>query len=80
MVSEAHEEKVSPGYSLYPHQRQILHDILRALSSPEPRAVAHLPTGAGKTRIASHVACRLLNETDIRRRPYRMASLHGRTL
>ena len=64
MVSEAHEEKVSPGYSLYPHQRQVLRDILRALSSPERRAVAHLPTGAGKTRIASHAACRLLNETN----------------
>ena len=57
------EEKVSPGYSLYPHQRQVLRDILRALSSPERRAVAHLPTGAGKTRIASHATCRLLNET-----------------
>ena len=64
MVSEGYEEKVSPGYSLYPHQRQVLRDILRALSSPERRAVAHLPTGAGKTRIASHAACRLLNETD----------------
>ena len=64
MVSEAHEEKVSPGYSLYPHQRQVLRDILHALASPECRAVAHLPTGAGKTRIASHAACRLLNEAD----------------
>ncbi len=64
MVSEGYEEKVSPGYSLYPHQRQVLRDILRALSSPERRAVAHLPTGAGKTRIASHAACCLLNEAD----------------
>ena len=64
MASETYEEKVSPEYSLYPHQRQVLRDILRALSSPERRAVAHLPTGAGKTRIASHAACRLLNETD----------------
>ena len=63
-VSEEYAEEVSPGYSLYPHQRQVLRDILRALSSPERRAVAHLPTGAGKTRIASHAACRLLNETD----------------
>ena len=63
-VSEEYAEEVSPGYSLYPHQRQVLRDILRALSSPERRAVAHLPTGAGKTRVASHVACRLLNETD----------------
>jgi len=60
----ASEARVSPQYALYPHQRQVLRDILRALSSPERRAVAHLPTGAGKTRIASHTACRLLNETD----------------
>ena len=53
---------VRPLYGLYPYQRQVLADILRALSSPERRAVAHLPTGAGKTRIAAHVACNLLNE------------------
>lgn len=64
VASEVCEESVSPGYSLYPHQRQVLRDIFRALSSPERRAVAHLPTGAGKTRIASHAACKLLNETD----------------
>ena len=64
MASEAYEEKVSPEYPLYPHQRQVLRDILSALSSPERRAVAHLPTGAGKTRIASHTACSLLNDAD----------------
>ena len=64
VVSELHKEQVSPRYSLYPHQRQVLRDILHALSSPERRAVAHLPTGAGKTRIASHAACHLLNETE----------------
>ena len=36
----------------------------RALSSPERRAIVHLPTGAGKTRIAAHAACHLLNEKD----------------
>ena len=64
VVSEWQKEAVSPEYSLYPHQRQVLRDVLHALSSPERRAVAHLPTGAGKTRIACHAACRLLNETD----------------
>ena len=64
MASETYEDKVSPEYSLYPHQRQVLRDIHRALSSPERRAVAHLPTGAGKTRVASHMACRLLNDAD----------------
>ena len=53
---------VRPLYGLYPYQRQVLADILRALSSPEHRAVAHLPTGAGKTRIAAHAACHLLNQ------------------
>lgn len=53
-----------PRYGLYPYQRQVLADILRALSSPQRRAVAHLPTGAGKTRIAAHVACHFLNAKD----------------
>ncbi len=57
-------ETISPKYSLHPYQRQVLTDIFCALSSPERRVVAHLPTGAGKTRIAAHAACRLLNEKD----------------
>ena len=64
MASETQTETVSPKYPLYPYQRQVLADILCALASPERRVVAHLPTGAGKTRIASHTACRLLNEKD----------------
>ena len=64
MVFDTHTDTVSPGYGLHPYQRQVLADILSALSSPERRAVAHLPTGAGKTRIAAHVACHLLNEKD----------------
>ncbi len=64
MVFETHAETVSPKYPLYPYQRQVLADIVRALSLPERRAVAHLPTGAGKTRIAAHTACHLLNEKD----------------
>ncbi len=63
-VYEAEAISVNPKYPLYPYQRQVLADIVRALSSPERRAVAHLPTGAGKTRIASHTACHLLNEKD----------------
>ena len=64
MASDASGDAVRPAYALYPHQRQVLDDVLRALSSPGRRAVAHLPTGAGKTRIASHAACRLLNDAD----------------
>ena len=64
MVSEIPTDEIIPGYGLYPYQRQVLRDILHALSSPERRVVAHLPTGAGKTRIAAHAACRQLNESD----------------
>ncbi len=64
MAFEAHGETIKPRYPLYPYQRQVLADIFSALTSPERRVVAHLPTGAGKTRIAAHAACRLLNGKD----------------
>ena len=64
MVFDTETEAAKPGYPLYPYQRQVLSDIIHALSSPERRAVAHLPTGAGKTRIAAHAACYFLNRTD----------------
>ena len=64
MVYEAEAEKVKPKYSLFSYQRQVLFDIVHALLPPENRVVAHLPTGAGKTRIASHVACYMLNAND----------------
>ena len=61
---ETHSDTVNPKYPLYTYQRQVLRDIIAALSSPDRRVIAHLPTGAGKTRIAVHAACRLLNEKD----------------
>ena len=64
MAFEAHAETIRPRYPLYSYQRQVLADIFCAISSPERRVIAHLPTGAGKTRIAAHAACRLLNAKD----------------
>ena len=61
---ETHAATVRPKYPLHPYQRQVLTDLLCALLSPKRRVVAHLPTGAGKTRIAAHAACRLLNDKD----------------
>lgn len=63
--------QVHPGYGLYPHQRQVANDLMRYLAPSdssgtnvlERRVVAHLPTGAGKTRVAAHVACGLLNSS-----------------
>lgn len=62
-------ETVQPRYGLHQYQRQVLHDLLDRLIPPNPtqfgtgpRVVAHLPTGAGKTRLACHAACHLLNQ------------------
>lgn len=55
---------VSPEFRLHPYQRQVYRDILARLDMPERRVVAHLPTGAGKTRIATHVAAHMLNSRD----------------
>ena len=63
-MSEGNQTPIKPRYALYPYQRQVLSDIVRALATPERRAIAHLPTGAGKTRIATHAACHLLNQQD----------------
>ena len=57
------------AYVLYPHQRDVVAGLLdyldasraSGLSPADRRVVAHLPTGAGKTRVASHVVCHLLN-------------------
>lgn len=60
---------LQPNYPLHPYQRQVLHDLLALLipASPTlygsgPRAIAHMPTGAGKTRLACHAACHLMNQ------------------
>lgn len=49
--------RAKPGYSLYEYQRTAVRDVLDALRTPPRRAVLHLPTGAGKTRVAMHVIC-----------------------
>lgn len=69
MASDA--TSVESRYSLYPYQRQVASDVLRVLRpaqreiiSSDRRVVAHMPTGSGKTRVACHVACRLLSDLD----------------
>lgn len=57
-------DMVEPCFGLHPYQRQVLREIIQEVSSPEARVVAHLPTGAGKTRIAAHATCHLLNHRD----------------
>lgn len=62
---------IIPSYGLHPYQRQVAYELLEYLApprqevvAPNRRVIAHLPTGAGKTRIASSVACQLLNRLD----------------
>ena len=62
--------QVTPAYGLHPFQRQVTNDLLAVLIPKDDklvlngsRVVAHMPTGAGKTRVASHAACNLLNRT-----------------
>ena len=60
--------RVEPAYGLHPYQRQVLDDLMGFLR-PNPkdivpasqRAIVHMPTGAGKTRVACHAACSLLS-------------------
>lgn len=60
--------QVTPSYGLHPFQRQVINDLLAVLIPLDEslvingsRVVAHMPTGAGKTRVACHAACHLLN-------------------
>lgn len=49
---------VNPHYPLFSHQRALATDILQHLEfarSITPRALMHMPTGAGKTRTAAHI-------------------------
>lgn len=64
MASKA--TRITPEYALHPYQRQVLSDLLTTLAPPRPtpagpKVVAHMPTGAGKTRVACAAASYLLN-------------------
>ena len=56
--------EVHPSYGLFDHQRSSVEQLLPLLTQDERRAVLHLPTGAGKTRTAMHVASELLRSND----------------
>ncbi len=54
---------IKPKYSLFDHQHQAMMEVLATLSSAKNRVVLHMPTGAGKTRTAMHIASsELLNK------------------
>lgn len=59
-------EKIIPGaYPLFEHQRIAYWDALHILHRGNPqRVLLHMPTGAGKTRIAMNLICQILRETE----------------
>ena len=53
-------EVVEARYALFPHQHRAVLSTIEALGSRSRRVVLHMPTGAGKTRMAMHVVCQHL--------------------
>jgi DNA repair protein RadD len=49
---------VGPHYGLFPHQQRAVLTTCDALETGRRRVVLHMPTGAGKTRMAMHILCR----------------------
>lgn len=54
------QEKVSPHYSLFEHQRAAADRVMAILAEPPRKTVLHMPTGSGKTRTAMHIVARHL--------------------
>ena len=57
-------QDAEPSYGLFAHQRQAAERVWSALDGGFGRVVMHMPTGAGKTRTAMHVASRFLNHSE----------------
>ena len=53
---------ITPSYSLFSHQIDVLNKINNLLDKPVKRALLHMPTGAGKTRTAINIVCNYLKE------------------
>lgn len=55
---------VAASFGLFEYQRVVVSEVLAALAQDPRRVVLHLPTGAGKTRVAMHVICEYLRSRD----------------
>lgn len=55
-------QNLQATYGLFPHQRVAAAKVATALKKPARKVVLHMPTGAGKTRTAMHLAARHLRE------------------
>ena len=53
---------ISPNYSLFFHQIEVLESVKKLLNKPVKKAMLHMPTGAGKTRTAINLICDYLKQ------------------
>jgi DNA repair protein RadD len=60
VMQEPSEKTISPQYALFDYQRSVCDRTLGYLGDEHGRLIMHMPTGAGKTRTAMHVICRVL--------------------
>lgn len=56
--------EISPKYSLFPHQIDVMDTAIDFLDSNIKRVIMHMPTGAGKTRTAINLICDYLKKND----------------
>jgi len=61
-VESPEVESVSASYALFEHQRTAVDSVQQQLIKKPNRVVLHMPTGAGKTRMAMHVVCQHLHK------------------
>ncbi|MGN8171683.1 DEAD/DEAH box helicase [Agrobacterium sp. 22117] len=59
-------ESIATSFPLFAHQRSVVRRSYDRVLGPKAtgRTVVHMPTGAGKTRTATHLVCRVLNEQE----------------
>jgi superfamily II DNA or RNA helicase len=61
-VESPEVETVPASYALFEHQQMAVDSVQQQLAKKPNRVVLHMPTGAGKTRMAMHVVCQHLNK------------------
>ena len=60
----APSRKITPAYGLFDYQRKAIERIRPLLFEDERKAILHLPTGVGKTRVAMHIVVESLKYND----------------
>lgn len=57
-------ELIVPKYSLFAHQRRAIKQVKQCLAQEPQRALLHMPTGSGKTRVAMNIIADWLRSSE----------------